>query len=96
MKDPVYVVAGETGEYSDNRWWLVRAFDVKDEADTFAKLINDWCVANGVHESNGHVKWPLRDIKCPHDPRFTCDSSGVKYYVAEVPREFAANNSEES
>lgn len=36
----IYVIIGESGEYSDHCTWLVKAFDSKDKALLFIEMVN--------------------------------------------------------
>lgn len=83
-----FIVVGETGEYSDAQWWLVRAFDERGPAESFCKVLNDWLCENEISTAFDskidHRK--RRSLKCPHDPQFQLDYTGANYYVTEVPK----------
>ena len=77
----IYLVVGQTGEYSDYQEWNVRAFHDKVSAQALCGNLNEWCREKNLHEAN--KDWSR--ITCPLDPHFQCDYSGTKYIVAEVP-----------
>jgi hypothetical protein len=87
MSEQVYVVMGETGEYSDREGWPVLAY--MDEADARAHVArcDEWALANGCHaNSDQHVSFVGRDkLVNPHDERMRVDYTGVRYYVMPVP-----------
>lgn len=94
----IYVVIGETGEYSDHSLWHVRAFDVEDEADAFAKRLNDRAESLGISESLGYFNLEqeekvqaIEDMK-DLDPECWADYTGVGYGVISVPLELANDN----
>lgn len=77
----IYVVIGQTGEYSGHQLWHVKACRYKASADRLAAELNQWCVDNGA--DNGLIN--IRD--CPLDPQFQCDYTGTEYGVIEIPEE---------
>lgn len=86
-----YIVAGDTGEYSDHRAWYVRVFLDKERADALAKELNDWCKAHNCltdDDSNSDIQryWEIKDHP-PEDPDFVVDYTGTRYSVCEVPYE---------
>lgn len=82
MKTPkvVYLVVGETGEYSDREEWPVAVFSDEDKA----KLFRDLCaeVVKGS-ERTSHEK--RTKLKSPYDPNLRVDYTGTSYDVVEVP-----------
>jgi hypothetical protein len=38
----VHVVTAEIGEYSDTRWWIVRAYRTEAEANRHAAALTEW------------------------------------------------------
>lgn len=86
----VYVVSGETGEYSDSRTWHVRAFHDKAQAEALCKLLNDWCKEKGVERKSykdpGIKTWEFEE-KPVEDPNFDLSYNGTDYGVLEIPLE---------
>lgn len=87
MSEPtkVFVLFGETGEYSDHSEWVVRAYTTKDAADVDCAALN--AIAGG--EAAGRLSWDEREgviarLK-QHDADATIDYTGTHYLVAEVP-----------
>lgn len=84
-----YLVAGETGEYSDHRLWFVKVFTDKARADAFCERLNAWCVEMGCTESRGKLENEEPRPCPPEDPDFSIDYTGTKYSVAEIPMDTA-------
>ena len=84
----VYVVMGYTGEYSDHEEWYVRAFMVKEKAETFAveckRIYREALVRIGEDKFPGFGK---NEWRHPLDPGFTDSYTGTEYTVLEVPLE---------
>ena len=79
----VYVVSGETGEYSDRRNWPVVAFLEKAQAEAFCERLNAWCKENFCwYFSSDHYNRPTL---CPLDLNFSCDYTGTAYHMWEIP-----------
>jgi hypothetical protein len=75
----VFIVTGETGEYSDRQEWQVAVFDHKEDAERFrsqcerlAKDANPRDVVSGAPTDH------------PLDPDFDSDYTGTHYWVCEV------------
>lgn len=70
----IYVVIGETGEYSDSLKWLVKSFVKKDDAKSFCetKLENDELEF-----------WDLQG-RNKYDPKFERSYPGTEYYYEEI------------
>jgi hypothetical protein len=83
----VFVVTGETGEYSDTSSWNVAAFLDKAQAEAFCESLNQWCRDHGVLMSlRITVTWEERySLKNPLDPDFSCDYTGTQYHCFETP-----------
>lgn len=84
----IYVVMGDTGEYSDATTWATKAFACREDADRFCKMLNDWCVEQGVHTLEmGRTEYDVNyEGKCELDPDFQADYTGTCYNVLEVER----------
>lgn len=81
----VYIVSGNTGEYSDYRSWEVGAFMSREKADAECARLNQWCKDNSLHRSQEKRLNPKRDdFKPEADARFQCDYNGTEYVVVEV------------
>lgn len=87
----VYVVTGQTGEFSDWHTWHVAAFLFEEQAQELCDKLENWCRDNKCHCST-----PRREItaarvaeeipeKCPFDPNFLYYSDGVGYTVETIP-----------
>jgi hypothetical protein len=86
----VYVVAGNTGEYSDSRTWHVRAFTDKAQAEALCKRLNDWCKEKGVNGreyDGGTINYYEFKEKPIEDSGFDLDYTGTDYGVLEIPLE---------
>lgn len=83
----VYLVGGDTGEYSDHRAWWVKAFLDKEEAERFCERLNAWVKDRKWDNGNDgywEFEWDKRP-KPPEDPHFEVDYMGTRYSVVEVP-----------
>lgn len=91
----VYIVFGQTGEYSNHSDWPVRGFLVRELAERFEFGCAKWAYEHSErideHEecddcysekSNGR-KCPDTE-KSPHDPKYRRDYTGTDYFVVEV------------
>lgn len=92
MEEPtmlnVYVVSGETGQYSGKCSWTVAGFLDKEQADTFCDRCNEWCKQLGFNTSQYIHLADYEDreaAKHPLDPNFKCDYTGTEYTVFEIP-----------
>lgn len=82
LKTPkvVYLVSGETGEYSDRAEWPVAVFTDKDKANIFRNLCAE--VVKGSEELDDDARG---ELKSPYDPRLRVDYTGAGYHMQEVP-----------
>ena len=82
-----YLLAGETGEYSDHRTWYLRVFLDKASADALCAKLNAWCLEHGYDkDSNKH--WEKKDHPI-EDENFDVDYTGTSYSVCEIPLDSA-------
>lgn len=84
----VYVVCGETGEYSDRQTWTTAAFLDETQAQSFCDKLNGWCAENrrlATARSYAENSIVGGDIVCPHDPNFQCYYTGTSYSVDTIP-----------
>lgn len=73
----IFLVGGQTGEYSDHHEWPVAWFATREEAEEFAAECKR-LVPSGSD---------VYSFKHPLDPFFSCDTStGTDYYVIPVPK----------
>lgn len=91
----VYIVKGQTGEerschYNEYKTWEVAVYLNEEAANNYCKILNDWCLENGLHinsESNYgtlNFKRKLHASKCSIDPLFSCHYPGTIYKVFEL------------
>jgi cytochrome c len=73
--DKIYLVVGETGEYSDHTQWNVAAYVDKEAAEQHKRLAQDFLET---------ADSPYADIKSPYDNYKYLWSKGTKYYVEEI------------
>lgn len=75
----VWVVVGETGQYSDYTEWNVAGFETEQLAEEFKNL----CQVE-ADKVNGQG-WEVRDgFRHKYDTQFYCDYTGTRYLVAMV------------
>lgn len=81
----MFRIYGTTGEYSDFQEWTVGVTRYKENAIKICQKYNDWCRENYVHTSNYDYKYRSNIIfKCPFDPFFSLDTTGVSYEWEEI------------
>ena len=77
-QETIYVVMGQTGEYSDRNEWLVRAFKDEDAAKNYVgKLTED---GNRIRRQFNGRSLRGADKSDWIDPNFDCDYTGFNYY----------------
>lgn len=88
----VYVIEGQTGEYSDRQSWSVAAFLAEEHAQEFCDKLNAWCKEKRIAKSNYDYEAAdeLRDQKtwsfnCPLDPGLCVYYTGTSYLVYKIP-----------
>lgn len=85
----IYVLFGTCGEYSDNRRWIVRAYESKTEAeidefklgdasDKESKML-EACDEGWWGEKGDEAEARMRKL----DPKFSYDYTGTHYYIEE-------------
>lgn len=89
MTEPsfVYIVMGDTGEYSDRTEWPVLAFPSEEAAAGLVVKCEDFCREHGILNGDDkiHLSYSARaNIKNPHDENMYVDYTGVRYYVMPV------------
>lgn len=75
----IFVVEGGTGEYSDTRTWVVKAFRDEEEAEVFVRHATEW--ANDTYKTKSYRN---PNLKSPYDPYFMMDHTGTEYWIVEV------------
>lgn len=73
--DKIYVVTGETGDFSDHTQWNVAAYVDKEAAEQHARLAKEFIVK---------AKRPLSEVKSPYDSAMDTLYILPKYYVEEI------------
>jgi hypothetical protein len=78
----IYVVLGQTGEYSDRREWLVKAVTTENKAKELVLELSD-----AVRGSENWNYWICREFKHPLDPKCEVELGGVVYWYDVVELE---------
>ena len=80
----VWIVEGNTGEYSDRNSWIVKVCSSKYIAEQLCEKLNNWCKENFVHISNiDRHSYNYDRIKNPDDKMFSADYTGTNYCAFE-------------
>lgn len=85
----MYIVMGQTGEYSDRREWPVLAYATEQAAQDKVLELDAWLRSQGVHMSHPRLVFEEeRDALRANapDPGFDTDTwgHGTRYYVMAV------------
>lgn len=82
----VYVVMGDTGEYSDRTEWSVSAYLDESKAAAHVARLDAWLIENKVSRNHADVLvYEDRDkLRTPDDPHFTSDYTGTRYLIMAV------------
>jgi hypothetical protein len=87
----IYVVFGQTGEYTDHRDWPVKAFIFEQSAKDFVeKVSEEYRRLKVKYSSSGSMWfWYMRDKGDFNslDPRMETDYTGTEYYYFPVDLE---------
>lgn len=81
----IYVLFGDTGEYSDHSDWAVRAYFNKEDADADCAFLN--AIAQEIFDRRlgyPHLDEAVRCRLTPHDPEANMDYTGTHYSVTEM------------
>ena len=85
MSETIYLVSGSTGEYSDRRDWVVRAFRSKENAQGFVVTCENFVQK---HWPDGDKSYYEHPFSCKHeggpDPSVHMDYTGTEYSIEEV------------
>ena len=90
MMQEIYVVVGQTGEYSDAQEWLVCAHTTKKEAEDRIKSLYALAKKHGVCKtgyftSTKHEKLEAFRNAAGGDPNAKLDYTGIRYYQRSIP-----------
>jgi hypothetical protein len=91
MSEKVYVVMGETGEYSDRAFWHVVAYRDEEAAKAHVQRAEAWLMKNGVHcdaPNPGGIDYEDREAlvgQNPEDPNMKVpEYYGSRYFYFDV------------
>lgn len=83
----IYLVEGSTGEYSDRRDWIARAFHSQAEAEAEVARLHTLMEQIGVNGGE-YMDWDEREKRAEvmrkHDRGFDLDYTGTRYHVVET------------
>jgi hypothetical protein len=83
----IFIVQGSTGEYSDHKDWLYKAYYSRDAAIKVAQELNAKLLELCIHRQNesliNYYSTRMEKIKTLHeiDPKFCLDHTGSDYTV---------------
>lgn len=84
-KNIIYVVMGETGEYSDRREWPVCAFSVEEDAQGLVKELKEKLLELKLSsEQEDNIDKSNAKLMEEYDPGFDISYTGSRYYYFEV------------
>ena len=85
----IYIVIGSTGEYSDRREWLVRAFPKQEHAQLLVvTATREAKRLYAEYASSGYMDYhKIPKDSNPVDPSMETDYTGVGYHYVEVELE---------
>lgn len=89
MSTTIFIIKGTTGEYSDRRTWMVRAYPTEQQAIDFVTALAEKAHELGVH-SHGASEWDDDDgvkLKAMQELDPNCDHidyTGVRYFHQPV------------
>lgn len=77
----IYIVEGNTGEYSDRVNWLVKAFKTTEKAEAYRDMLHSKLLELKLYERkiDRNVK-----IMQEYDEQFQCDYTGSEYTILTV------------
>ena len=93
----IYVIEGQTGEYSDSQHWLVAAYTDRSRAEAeVVRLTMLAKVAERFMGDSDSEEWRVaKGAAKAADPQFQCDFSGTIYSVLPLNLVNEINNSSE-
>ena len=74
----IYIVVGESGDYSDHTEWFVKAFECEADAVAIVARLTEW-----VRENGEMLRHSYGDEKPPEDPQFK-HNGDTSYYVSPL------------
>lgn len=88
----MFIVFGQTGEYSDHSDWPVKGFTARERAEAFefecTKAAKAWKETDTARQNEPGYDWcaahDAMKTAVPGDPNFRCDYTGTDYYTVEV------------
>lgn len=87
----VYIVRGDSGQYSSFEMWDVKGYRSEEEAKALCARLNDWLKVRRIHRSDckvppkDRVSLLIEGERPPEDAGFTEPSySGNEYTIWEV------------
>lgn len=81
----VYIVEGNTGEYSDRVNWLVKAFFCQKEAEKLRDKLNTELIRLGLASDCDRKMVKENSLQMKKlDPEFRCDYTGTYYCILRV------------
>ena len=84
----IYVVMGNTGEYSDRNEWPVKAFTSKEKAQELVinaqNAFNTLVGGTGEKDASRYYFQHHKEHKNPFDPNMNVDYTGVSYSYFEM------------
>lgn len=84
----VFVVSGESGDYSGTRVWLVSVYLTQEPARQLVNHLNAWLLSVDLLKDGEcrYRRMPHPRPSPPEDPNFEYDNSyGTKYSYSEIP-----------
>lgn len=75
----IYLVTGETGEYSDRCNWIVASYTTEEQAKLHVELATE-AAKEAVEKAK--YRWHVKST--PYDLHISIDYNGVKYECVEV------------
>jgi hypothetical protein len=87
----IYVVEGQTGEYSDNRNWIVKGFVSEEKAKDFVvRVSEEYRKLRATYGGDfWYNDWDREKFPNPLDPYMEADYTGTTYcyFTVEVDEE---------
>lgn len=83
----VFIIEGNTGEYSDRTNWMVGAYLDQGAAESRIEFLRSEITRLGLNKGFSY-DWEQRDKASKemseHDENFRCDYTGTHYYLLTV------------
>jgi len=78
----IYIVIGNTGEYSDRQMWIAKVFDNKKSARIYSEAMNEYF--KDSEKLDWEERYALAENVEPFDENASCDYTGTWYDIEEV------------